>query len=83
MESLRAKMIVFRYQSRRINAGKQQRTSRMKSLRTFGRSAGLAPRQGASGNGVVQGVSDDHAQIDGSNGKLTGNIGSQKELYIG
>jgi hypothetical protein len=35
MEFLRAKMIVFRYQFRRIDAGKQQRISHLKSLKTF------------------------------------------------
>jgi hypothetical protein len=35
LESLRAKMIVFRYQFRRIDASKQQRTSHLKSLKTF------------------------------------------------
>jgi hypothetical protein len=35
MESLRAKMIMFRYQFRRIDVSKQQRTSHLKSLKTF------------------------------------------------
>jgi DNA repair exonuclease SbcCD ATPase subunit len=35
MESLRAKMIVFRYQFRRIDVSKQQRTNHLKSLKTF------------------------------------------------
>jgi hypothetical protein len=35
MESLRAKMIVFRYQFRRIDVSKQQRTDHLKSLKTF------------------------------------------------
>jgi chromosome segregation ATPase len=35
MESLRARMIVFRYQLRRIDLGKQQRTNHLKSMKTF------------------------------------------------
>jgi hypothetical protein len=35
LESLRAKMIVFRYQFRRIDVSKQQRTNHLKSLKTF------------------------------------------------